>query len=82
MVLALACEAVGAVEVACVGNVEAQSLDLEILLSEIPGQVLVFVGSIELAGSLEVIDICDALFGIFPGDVMFGDCLFDNLFSR
>ena len=36
----------------------------------------------KLAQKKILLDICDALFGIFPGDVMFGDCLFDNLFSR
>ena len=46
------------------GNVQAQSLDLEILLSEILGQVLVFVGSVELTGCLKVIYVGDAFLGI------------------
>jgi len=72
VVLALACEAVGAVEVASVCNVEAQSLDLDVLLSEVLGQVLVFVGSIELSGCFKVIYVCDAFLGIlFCNAVLF-----------
>ena len=72
MVLALACKAVGTVEVACVGNVEAQSLDLEVLLSEVLGQVLVFVGSVELTDCLKVIYVGDAFLGIhFCNAVLF-----------
>ena len=65
MVLALACKAVGAVEVACVGNVQAQSLDLEILFPEILGQVLVFIGSIEFSGCLNIVNVGDAFLSIF-----------------
>ena len=63
------------------GNVEAQSLDLDVLLSEILGQVLIFVGSVEFSGCLKVIYVGDAFFGIFSGDAVLFDCLGDNFFS-
>ena len=81
MVLALACKAVGAVEVACVGNVQAQSLDLEILLSEILGQVLIFIGSIEFSGCLKIVNVGDAFLGVFFGDAVLFDCLGNNCIS-
>ena len=64
MILALACEAVRAVEVTCVCHVKAQSLDLYVLLTEVLSQMLILVGSIELACGLEVIDVGDAFFWI------------------
>ena len=64
MILALACKAVRTVEVACVCNVKAESLDLYVLLTEVLGKMFVLVGSIELACGLEVIDVGDAFFCI------------------
>ena len=49
LVLALACKAVLAGEVAGVGHVEAQGLDDGVALLEVKGQVLVGVGGEELA---------------------------------
>ena len=62
MILALAREAIGTVEVACVCHVKAQRLDLYVLLTEVLGKMFVLVGSIEFACGLEVIDVGDAFF--------------------
>ena len=82
MVLALACEAVGAVEVAGVGYVKAEGLDREPLFPVVLGKVLVLVGNIELAFLFELFYISDAFLGIFAGDLMNLHGLCHNGFSR
>ena len=49
VIFTLAREAVGAVEVACVCDMKAQSLDLDVLLAEILCQMFVLIRGIELA---------------------------------
>ena len=69
LIAALRGEAVGAVEVAGVGDVEAERLDHRLAVLEVERHVLVDVGSPKLAGGFQRGHILEALAQVGLGDV-------------
>ena len=69
LIAALRGEAVGAVEVAGVGDVEAERLDHRLAVLEVESHVLVDVGSPKLAGGFQRGHILEALAQVGLGDV-------------